>query len=1103
MKLSKYTNMISLIIISGFLSSCQNDISSDSSQPADSTYSLTESANGDTAIVSSDYDIDVNLLENPSSNSFSLGATSSQTENTQTASNTQLHFINSNASEFNVNYSNNCNNLNVDNSCDISVTPKDLNIDNQTIGYYVTSSVNGETIKTKPDYFIVKSLTLVNPPITGSDNSKAKLKVKNETGITVNVDPYNFLLNEGTTTVAKADSSTCHGDLASGESCIVQLTTPNLINTDKKNEKAQYIMQNKDNDIDAAISNVAIVTPVVKVSSSLSAIHSLQKTTFTIKNTSPVTARNLNITLPELNNVKLVSNTCGENLPGYDKCQVIYQAGTHPSGSSELTVSGDNFASTSTTIEASTPARLEVSVSPTHITTNSNVNKIVTLNVTNNSRYPVSDLQVTINSSIASSFHDTTDSTCNSDYSLKSNNSCKYVYKYKPGDIDEASYPDVSFEVTANNSSNSAKTTLTINNYPYFYDIPQNTQRVHNSLSNHTVNSVSVADNGKVYVATNAGLSTSTSDNLSSNQWQQFTTADTKLYSDIIGTTFIDSNGFIYISSYEDGISISYDNGLTWHKTAPIFIPHPKKHYIYSNAPWVSAIYVYVNNGSTTIYAGISKGIRFSTNKGKTWHACGDSPPKVNSIYVDSTGHIYITGWDNGLYISKEANNCNSGWDIIKTNSYENHNIASNNTTKVYIDNHDYIYLGTDKGLSYSTDAGKSWMTGLSGNTIKSIDTDSSNRVYIGTSSGLFVSDNALTDDSTLLTWQQYTNDDINSLTLDTNGMIYEGTNKNGLFVYKNINDLQPLSKAINDPDYTISSDDSSPINYPNDSLFIDQNQKIYVGTWGGGLYTSIDGGTTWQRTNADDTNGLNSNNINSVFVTEPDNIYLGTDNGLSIYNGESWSTITNGLASNYVQCVFVDDANIYAGTYYGLSISNDSGTSWTTSLKDAGYFGISAVFVDGNYIYAGTDKGLYISNDKGSSWTKVDSNTKGFASSNNIGSIYVHDHTVYVGTFGGGLSVSKDYGKTWKTYNVKNTKNNLNRIYSIFVDKYNRVYVATNYHRLFISNPEMTKWSHYSFRKGIGGVKSRSVFVDNQGTIFVSGSFYYASFISKMEVSD
>ncbi|MCF6808649.1 hypothetical protein L3V79_09640, partial [Thiotrichales bacterium 19S9-12] len=171
MKLSKYlkyANSISLIILSSFLFGCQSDISSDDSQPANSvTYALTESTSGDTAVVSSNYDIDVNLSEASSNNTFSLAATSSQTETTQTASNTQLHFINSNASEFNVTYSDNCNSLSIDNSCDISVTPKDLNTNNQTVGYYVTSSINGKSIKTKPDYFIVKSLTLVNSPITG------------------------------------------------------------------------------------------------------------------------------------------------------------------------------------------------------------------------------------------------------------------------------------------------------------------------------------------------------------------------------------------------------------------------------------------------------------------------------------------------------------------------------------------------------------------------------------------------------------------------------------------------------------------------------------------------------------------------------------------------------------------------------------------------------------------------------------------------------------------------------------------------------------------------------------------------------------------------
>ncbi|MCF6808484.1 hypothetical protein L3V79_08800, partial [Thiotrichales bacterium 19S9-12] len=832
---------------------------------------------------------------------------------------------------------------------------------------------------------------------------------------------------------------------------------------------------------------------------------------------SPVTARNINITLPELNNVKLVSNTCGENLPGYDKCQVIYQASTHPSGSSELTVSGDNFASTSTTIEASTPARLEASVSPTHITTNSNVNKKVTVNVTNNSHYPVSDLQVTINSSIASFdtstfVLDTTNSTCNSDTTLgikESNNACQYIYTYEPGKIEKASYPNVSFEVTDNNRLNSAKAMLTINNYPYFYGVPQNTKRVHNSLSNHTVNSVSVADNGKVYVGTNAGLSTSTSDNLSSNQWHQLATADTKLDSEVT-STFIDSNGVIYAGSYNSYvILISDDNGKTWNA----FINSPLHATKY---PFISPskIYAFVNpkTDATTIYAGGWGGLAFSNDNGKYWHSCSNSP-HVNSIYVNSSGRIYLSTSGDGLYISKDENNCNSGWDMIKTDTYENNNIASNNINKVYIDNHDYIYLGTDQGLSYSTDAGASWVTvhkgttGFAGNNAVGIDTDINGRIYIGTSSGLSVSDDALIPDSPL-TWQQYTNDDIKSLTLDKNGMIYEGTNENGLLVYNNIESLKPLSAANNEPYYTISSDDSSPLNYQVRSLFIDQNQKIYAGTYGGGLYTSEDDGTSWQRTNADDTNGLNSNNVNSVFVTEPDDtIYLGTDNGLSIYNGESWSTITttNGLASNVVQSVFVDGDNIYTGTTNGLSIYNGEfwSTITTTNALASNY--VQSVFVDGDNIYTGTTNGLSISKNQGSSWTTVNSDTDGFATNNNITSIYVHDHKVYVGTYGGGLSVSEDHGSTWKTYTRKNTKGALNNyIYHIFVDDEGNVYVGT-WNSISIANADMTKWSRYDSRlNGIGGLEVIALFVNNQGTIFAGGSYgYSSSFLSKMEVSD
>ncbi|MCF6808643.1 hypothetical protein L3V79_09625, partial [Thiotrichales bacterium 19S9-12] len=840
---------------------------------------------------------------------------------------------------------------------------------------------------------------------------------------------------------------------------------------------------------------------------------------------SPVTARNINITLPELNNVKLVSNTCGENLPGYDKCQVIYQAGTHPSGSSELTVSGDNFASTSTTIEASTPAKLEASVSPTHITTNSNVNKKVTVNVTNNSHYPVSDLQVTINSSIASFdtstfVLDTTNSTCNSDTTLgikESNNACQYVYTYEPGKIEKASYPDVSFEVTANNSSNSAKAMLTINNYPQFYSIPQNMQRTHNSmLSNNNVVSVSVANDGKIYAGTKSGVSIL--NNLSVDQWYQLTSADNVMGS-LISSTFIDSNGVVYLGGSNRGIiSISNDNGLTWQYSAPLF-----------SSSSIKSIYAYVKNNSTIIYAGGLHALKFSIDHGTTWQNCTMSNADSNnpsiedqdikSIYVSYNEYIYVGTSNNGLYISAEPNQCAGKWNRFSTkdNIKDNTKMPSNNINSVYVDSEDHIYIGTNKGLSYSKEShdkfGRAqylWTTvdhstteNLPSDYVTSIYVDTNGLIYAGTDKGLSVSNDSLSS-GTSLSWQQYNNDHINNLKVNNDGLIYEGTDS-GLLVYNNISSLIPF----NSPNYAVTS--HSPVNYYPKSLFVDQNQNIYLGSSGGGLYISSDGGMSWQNiTASNEPNGLASNKVYSVYVSD-DIIYAGTLDGLSYSNdnGSTWRTVTSDTtgfaASNNVQSVFANGNNIYVGTTAGLSYSNDNGSTWQTVTSDTIGFAASnnvqSVFANGNNIYVGTTAGLSYSSDSGSTWRTITSDTTGFAASNNVQSVFANGNNIYAGTLDG-LSYSNDDGATWATTNSSTEGFANSSVRSVFVDQAGKVYVAGN--GLSISNADMTEGTKYDSLNGNGDNNMAFVFVDNKGTIYTGGTQdAVGRFISKMEVSD
>jgi len=98
---------------------------------------------------------------------------------------------------------------------------------------------------------------------------------------------------------------------------------------------------------------------------------------------------------------------------------------------------------------------------------------------------------------------------------------------------------------------------------------------------------------------------------------------------------------------------------------------------------------------------------------------------------------------------------------------------------------------------------------------------------------------------------------------------------------------------------------------------------RLYLASWGGGVYVSEDGCQSWQTSNE----GLGSLYVNTVAIdpTNPDTIYVGTDNGayVSFDGGEYWTEVNEGLLGALViYSIAIDPAepsNVYATTPYGV----------------------------------------------------------------------------------------------------------------------------------------------------------------------------------------
>jgi photosystem II stability/assembly factor-like uncharacterized protein len=175
------------------------------------------------------------------------------------------------------------------------------------------------------------------------------------------------------------------------------------------------------------------------------------------------------------------------------------------------------------------------------------------------------------------------------------------------------------------------------------------------------------------------------------------------------------------------------------------------------------------------------------------------------------------------------------------------------------------------------------------------------------------------------------------------------------------------------------------------------QPMTVYAGTWGSGVYRSIDGGITWVW----QSQGLANQYINSIAV-DPHNAriaYAGTYTGKvykTVNGGESWfQSSTNIQDQAIVYSIVIDPVNsdkVFIGT---RGISNNGRPPWN---------GV-----------------LYRSTDEGNSWVPVLTNVGGSSQEDWAYAVTLHPKNpslIYAATHEHGIYRSKNSGKTWEVVN-------------------------------------------------------------------------------------
>jgi len=164
------------------------------------------------------------------------------------------------------------------------------------------------------------------------------------------------------------------------------------------------------------------------------------------------------------------------------------------------------------------------------------------------------------------------------------------------------------------------------------------------------------------------------------------------------------------------------------------------------------------------------------------------------------------------------------------------------------------------------------------------------------------------------------------------------------------------------------------------------QDFTLCVGTVGGGLSCSPDGGQTWNRIRNPIPSECNVRAL-SVYPDNPHRILAGTDVGLfrSDDAGETWQQIDSLVTDTQIWSVAVDPSDsdtIFVGTRPDAFLSRDGGKTWdklslgVTELCPIGITRTTNVVVDPrdrNTIWAGIEvDGVYKSFDGGDTWTHL-----------------------------------------------------------------------------------------------------------------------------------
>ena len=192
--------------------------------------------------------------------------------------------------------------------------------------------------------------------------------------------------------------------------------------------------------------------------------------------------------------------------------------------------------------------------------------------------------------------------------------------------------------------------------------------------------------------------------------------------------------------------------------------------------------------------------------------------------------------------------------------------------------------------------------------------------------------------------------------------------------------------------------------------------QALYLGTSGGDLYRSADGGASWELSPLDGRPAAGVARI-AVAADDPRRLYAGLDTGdvcVSANGGASWTPYGTGLSGAVTDLASAPDA-LYAlieGVVYRCASAD---ARWE-QIDSGSEPGVALAVVAGKQpaLLLAQHDGIARSADGGASWTNAEPELAWEGGLTTIAAVRYHIDTALAGSGGGQLAQSEDRGRNW-----------------------------------------------------------------------------------------